>query len=77
MTGPWLAAMRGEPPDAEVGLFNAGSLRIDDVVPAGPITQYDIIRILPFGGPLIRVDVSGRVLAQAVNIGRRNFGIGG
>ena len=77
MTELMLAAMRREAPDAEVGLFNAGSLRIDDVVPAGPITQYDIIRILPFGGPLIRVDVSGRVLAQAVNIGRRNFGIGG
>ena len=77
MTELMLAAMRREAPDAEVGLFNAGSLRIDDIVPAGPITQYDIIRILPFGGPLIRVDVSGRVLAQAVTIGRRNFGIGG
>ena len=77
MTELMLAAMKREAPDAEVGLFNAGSLRIDDVVPAGPITQYDIIRILPFGGPLVRVDVSGRVLAQAVSIGRRNFGIGG
>jgi 5'-nucleotidase len=77
MTDLMLAAMKREAPDAQVGLFNAGSLRIDDVVPAGPVTQYDIIRILPFGGPLVRVDVSGRVLAQAVSIGRRNFGIGG
>lgn len=77
MTELMLAAMKREAPDAEVGLFNAGSMRIDDVVPAGPITQYDIIRILPFGGPLVRVDVTGRVLAQALSIGRRNFGIGG
>ncbi len=77
MTELMLAAMKREAPDAEVGLFNAGSMRIDDVVPAGPITQYDIIRILPFGGPLVRAEVSGRVLSQAVSIGRRNFGIGG
>jgi len=77
MTELMLAAMKREAPDADVGLFNAGSLRIDDVVPAGPVTQYDIIRILPFGGPLVRAEISGRVLAQAVTIGRRNFGIGG
>lgn len=77
MTALMLAAMKRESPDAEVGLFNAGSLRIDDIVPAGPITQYDIIRMLPFGGPLVRADVSGRVLAQAVTVGRRNVGIGG
>lgn len=77
MTDLMLRAMRREAPDAEVGLFNAGSIRIDDVVPAGEITQYDIIRILPFGGPLVRVDVTGRVLARAVLAGRLNVGIGG
>jgi 5'-nucleotidase len=34
----------------DVALFNAGSVRIDDVLPPGPITEYDVIRILPFGG---------------------------
>ncbi|MGQ0647870.1 MAG: bifunctional metallophosphatase/5'-nucleotidase [Gemmatimonadaceae bacterium] len=77
MTELLLAALKREAPDTEVGVFNAGSLRIDDVVPAGPITQYDIIRILPFGGPLVRVDVTGRVLAQTLLAGRRNVGIGG
>ena len=77
MTDLMLAALRREAPDAEVGIFNAGSVRIDDVVPPGPITQYDIIRILPFGGPLVRVDVTGRVLTQVLLAGRRNVGIGG
>jgi 5'-nucleotidase len=77
MTELMLAALKREAPDAEIGIFNAGSLRIDDVVPAGPITQYDIIRILPFGGPLVRVDVTGRVVVQTLMAGRRNVGIGG
>jgi 5'-nucleotidase len=35
----------------DVGLANAGSVRIDDVLPAGAnITQYDVLRILPFPG---------------------------
>lgn len=77
MTELMLAALRREAPDAEVGIFNSGSVRIDDVVPAGPLTQYDIIRILPFGGPLVRVNVTGSVLAQTLMAGRRNVGIGG
>lgn len=77
MTEAMLAAMKREAPDAEVGLFNAGSMRIDDVIPAGPITQYDVIRILPFGGPLIGVDIRGDVLERVIRAGRRNVGGGG
>ena len=77
MTDLMLAAMQREAPDAEIGIFNAGSLRIDDVVPAGPLTQYDVIRILPFGGPLVRVTVTGRLIARTLLTGTRNIGIGG
>jgi 5'-nucleotidase len=77
MTELLLAAMKREAPDAEIGIFNAGSVRIDDIVPAGPLTQYDIIRILPFGGPLVRARVAGHVVAQTLLAGKRNVGIGG
>lgn len=77
MTELMLAAMRREDPTADIGIFNAGSVRIDDIVPAGPLTQYDIIRILPFGGPLVRVNMPGRVIAQALLMGQLNAGIGG
>jgi 5'-nucleotidase len=72
-----LAAMKREAPHADVGIFNAGSVRIDDVLPAGPITQYDIIRILPFGGPLVTVEVTGAIIAQTLLTARANTGIGG
>ncbi len=77
MTDLMLAAMQREDPSADIGIFNAGSIRIDDVVPAGPITQYDIIRILPFGGPLVRVQMTGRIIKEALLAGRLNVGIGG
>lgn len=72
-----LAAMRREAPDAEVAIFNGGSIRIDDVVPPGPVTQYDVIRILPFGGRLVRADISGALLQRVLEVGRRNAGSGG
>ncbi|MFP5356656.1 MAG: 5'-nucleotidase C-terminal domain-containing protein, partial [Gemmatimonadota bacterium] len=72
-----LAGMRADAPDAEVAIFNGGSIRIDDVVPAGPITQYDVIRILPFGGNLVRAELSGALLRRVLQAGRANAGSGG
>ncbi|MCC6774031.1 MAG: bifunctional metallophosphatase/5'-nucleotidase [Gemmatimonadaceae bacterium] len=72
-----VAAMRREASDAEVAIFNGGSIRIDDVIPAGPISQYDVIRILPFGGITVRADMSGRLLRRVLSVGRDNVGSGG
>jgi 5'-nucleotidase/UDP-sugar diphosphatase len=71
------AAMRRDVPDAELSVFNAGSIRIDDVLPAGPITQYDVIRMLPFGGKTVEVRVQGELLGRVLTAGDRNVGRGG
>ena len=63
--------------EAELSIFNGGAIRIDDVLPAGPITEYDIIRILPFGGEITAVDMSGELLAQVLTTGQTNRGSGG
>lgn len=70
-------AMRHAAGDADVAVFNGGSIRIDDVVPPGPITQYDVIRILPFGGNSVVVDMSGALLRRVLLAGRANLGSGG
>ncbi len=44
------AALAHEAGTVDVAIFNGGSIRIDDVLPPGPITEYDIIRVMPFGG---------------------------
>ena len=71
------AAMRREVPDAELSVFNGGSIRIDDVIPAGPVTQYDVIRVLPFGGPVVSVRMRGDLLARVLAAGEKNVGRGG
>jgi len=77
MTDLIVQAMRHAASDADVAIFNGGSIRIDDVVPRGPITQYDVIRILPFGGNSVVVDMTGALLRQVLLAGRRNAGSGG
>lgn len=71
------AAMLREADDAQVAVFNSGSVRIDDVIPAGPITEYDIIRILPFGGKVVAVTMDGALLARVLDMGVNNQGLGG
>lgn len=64
-------------PNADLAIFNAGSIRIDDTLQPGPITQYDVIRVLPFGGSIIGVQISGSLLEQVLDAGPQNLGAGG
>ena len=61
----------------EIAILNAGSIRIDDVLIPGPVTQLDVIRVLPFGGPVVRVTLSGALLSKVLAIGEQNKGSGG
>jgi 5'-nucleotidase/UDP-sugar diphosphatase len=70
-------ALRAEAPEAEVALFNSGSIRLDDILPPGPVTEYDVIRLLPFGGRVVEVEMTGALLRQVLEQGDRNRGIGG
>ncbi len=70
-------ALRAEAPEAEVALLNAGSIRLDDVLPPGSVTEYDVIRLLPFGGKVVEVEMTGALLRQVMEQGDRNRGIGG
>ncbi len=64
-------------PQADAALYNSGSIRIDDDLPAGPIRQYDILRILPFGGTTVLAEMKGSLLSKVLDIGVSNRGIGG
>jgi 5'-nucleotidase/UDP-sugar diphosphatase len=69
-------AMRHEA-GTELSIFNSGSIRIDDVVPPGPVTQYDVIRVLPFGGKVVKATFTGALLTRVLQIGAQNVGTGG
>jgi 2',3'-cyclic-nucleotide 2'-phosphodiesterase (5'-nucleotidase family) len=63
-------------PEAEVVLYNAGSIRVDDILQM-PITQYDILRSLPFGGAIRQADMKGSLLLKTLEQGQKNIGTGG
>ena len=50
LTDPVAASMLRAAPGTELAIFNSGSIRIVDVIPPGEVTEYDVIRTLPFAG---------------------------
>jgi 2',3'-cyclic-nucleotide 2'-phosphodiesterase (5'-nucleotidase family) len=71
-----IASMEQAVPAADVAIINSGAIRVDDVLQP-PITQYDILRSLPFGGGIMEVDMKGSLLLQTLEAGRKNTGHGG
>jgi len=63
-------------PGSDLAVFNGGSVRVDDVL-EGPITQYDIVRILPFGGGISQVNMTGNLLDKVLKAGLLSRGKGG
>ena len=64
-------------PGADLSVYNSGSVRVDDILSPGPLTQYDLIRILPFGGQICEATVRGDLLRQVLEQGLANRGKGG
>jgi 5'-nucleotidase len=71
------AGMAHAAPGSELAVFNAGSIRIDDILPAGDVTEYDVIRTLPFGGSVVSASVKGSLLQKVLDQGQANTGTGG
>ena len=75
-TGMIPVAMAEACPESVVSIMNAGSIRVDNVL-YPPITQYDILRSLPFGGPIRETEIKGSLLLQVLEAGEKNRGTGG
>jgi 5'-nucleotidase len=71
------ASLLREVGGADAAIFNSGSIRIDDVVPPGPVSQYDVMRVLPFGGRTLKATFDGVLLAEVLDAGLQNRGTGG
>lgn len=71
-----VSAMEKATPKADVAILNSGSIRVDDVLQM-PITEYDIIRTLPYGGSIMEVEMRGSLLTRILEAGRNNLGSGG
>ncbi len=70
------SAVTATAPQSELTILNSGSIRVDDQL-TGAITQYDVLRTLPFGGKLVEAEMTGHLLDSVLTVGRRNKGSGG
>jgi len=77
LTDVTAAGMLHAAPGTELAVFNSGSIRIDDVIPPGEVTEYDVIRTLPFGDSIVAAEMSGSLLLRTLDQGRANAGTGG
>ena len=69
-------AMSAAYDDKVDGVFvNGGSVRIDDQL-QGDITAIDVFRILPYGGSVLKVDMTGRLLEKVLKYGKLTAGKG-
>ena len=71
-----VSGMEAAAPQSDIAIVNAGSIRVDDILQM-PVSEYDILRTLPFGGGIVEVDMKGSLLLQILEAGRKNIGIGG
>lgn len=69
-------AMFDATPSCEVAVMNSGGVRIDDQL-SGKLTQYDVLRTMPFGGSVYTVEMKGSLLMQILDTGDKNKGSGG
>lgn len=54
---------------ADVALVNGGSIRADDLIRAGELTKRDVLGILPFANPVVKMEITGATLRAALEHG--------
>lgn len=69
-------ALEQAAPQADIVIYNSGAIRVDDILHP-PVTQYDIIRSMPYGGTLLETDMTGKLLSAILESGKNNRGNGG
>jgi len=73
ITSAMFAAAKTNP---DCALVNSGSIRVDDILKS-PLTEFDIIRMLPFGGGISEVEMRGSLLRKTLEASLANKGKGG
>lgn len=62
-------------PESECAIMNSGSIRVDDVL-LEKLSQYDILRSMPYGGSVLSVKMKGSLLKKILDIGWTSKGRG-
>ena len=54
--------------DSDMALVNSGSIRGDNIYPAGPLTYLTVNEILPYRGEIVRVEALGSDIKQMLEV---------
>jgi 5'-nucleotidase / UDP-sugar diphosphatase len=54
---------------ADIGFANGGLIRADEIIRPGPITQRDVLAILPFKNKVVKLEVTGELLQRTLEHG--------
>jgi 5'-nucleotidase len=54
---------------ADIGFVNGGSVRADLTYSPGTLTKRDVLSILPFNNPVVKVELSGKLLREVLEHG--------
>lgn len=74
--GNFIAEAYRDAAQADIGFVNGGSIRADLTYQPGPLTKRDVLSILPFNNPIVKVEVTGRLLKQILEHGVARSGPG-
>jgi 5'-nucleotidase len=55
--------------NADVALVNGGSIRADLQYSPGILTKRDVLSILPFNNPIVKIEITGKTLADVLEHG--------
>lgn len=62
--GNFIADAYREAVNADVALVNGGSIRADLSYNPSPLTKRDVLSMLPFNNPIVKVELSGKLLME-------------
>jgi len=74
--GDFVADSYREVVKADIGFVNGGSIRADLTYEPGPLTKRDVLSILPFNNPIVKVEVTGKLLKPILEHGVARSGVG-
>ena len=67
--GSFIADAYRQATNADVALFNGGSIRSNTTYGPGMLSKRDVLSILPFENPVVKIEVTGEVLRAALEHG--------
>lgn len=64
--GNFIADAYRDAVDAEIGFVNGGSIRADLSYIPGPLTKRDVLSMLPFNNPIVKIEITGKTLFEVL-----------